>query len=65
LDTHAGPSDRNRMEHLGGLVKQLRGSVVVGEPSPILLVAVAAQAVAWCAALDEAAECRVETGEAV
>lgn len=65
VDTFAGPSPVERLEQIEGLVSLIRVDVRAGEaPSQPLLLAAAAQLVAWVAASDERDECRVESGEA-
>lgn len=57
-DTNTQPGAR--IDHLKGLVSQLDGAL---DPDR-LLIAIAAQCVAWCEAIDEQAECKIDTGEA-
>jgi hypothetical protein len=48
----------NRIDHMKGLVGQLEGAT---DPER-LLVAIAAQCVAWVEAIDQVEECRIDTG---
>jgi nitroreductase len=65
VDTYAGPSPAERLEQIEGLVALIRADVRAGEaPCQPLMLAAAAQFVAWVSASDERDECRVESGDA-
>jgi hypothetical protein len=65
IDCVTGATDPDRLRLIEGLVRTIRGRLVIeGEISQGLVLSTGAQLVAWLVALEERDECRVDTGEA-
>lgn len=60
IEEVAGATDPDRLKHLEGLVRQLRGSLMsTGEASQPIVIAICAQVMSWAVALEERDEGRI------